>query len=59
MFRMVRVFGIVMYVVHIFTCGYWLIKLISNKDEEMVDWYVCVHACMQLRLYLSMQCVFA
>eukprot|EP00802_Teleaulax_amphioxeia_P003931 Tamp_03934.p1 GENE.Tamp_03934~~Tamp_03934.p1 ORF type:complete len:949 (+),score=122.03 Tamp_03934:154-2847(+) len=39
MFRMVRVFGIVMYVVHIFTCGYWLIKLISNKDEEMVDWY--------------------
>lgn len=39
MFRMVRVFGIVMYVVHVFTCGYWLIKVVSNEPEKMADWY--------------------
>ncbi len=39
LFRMVRVWGIVLYVVHAFTCIYWLTKLVSNKDEEMAVWY--------------------
>ena len=53
MFRMVRVFGIVMYVVHIFTCGYWLIKVVSNDHEKMADWYVFLF-CAYVHSFASM-----
>jgi len=54
LFRMVRVWGIVLYVVHAFTCIYWLTKLLSNEDEEMAVWYSQVRAPLHTRLSLSL-----